>query len=82
MHKFPTPEDVQGFPATLLFTGTRDFFLSNTVRMHLKLREAGVDADLIVFEGLSHAQYLMTFDAPEMQQYFKMSSQFFQKKLG
>jgi acetyl esterase/lipase len=30
--------DVTGFPPTLLASGTRDLLLSNTVRMHRKLR--------------------------------------------
>lgn len=78
----PIYGDVQGFPPTLLVTGTRDLFLSNTVRMHLKLREAGNIADLIVFEGLSHAQYLMNVDAPETKRYFNESSQFFNQYLA
>ncbi len=32
------------FPPTFLQTGTRDWFLSNAVRMHRKLRSGGVDA--------------------------------------
>jgi acetyl esterase/lipase len=46
--------DVAGFPPTFLQTGTRDLFLSNTVRMHRKLRSAGVEADLHVFEAMPH----------------------------
>lgn len=49
--------DVTGFPPTLLISGTRDLFLSNTVRMHRKLRESGVDADLHIFDGRPHAGY-------------------------
>jgi len=49
--------DVTGFPPTLLISGTRDLFLSNTVRMHRKLREAGVDADLHIFDARPHAGY-------------------------
>jgi monoterpene epsilon-lactone hydrolase len=49
--------DVTGFPPTLLISGTRDLYLSNTVRMHRKLREAGVDADLHIFDGRPHAGY-------------------------
>ena len=49
--------DVTGFPPTLLISGTRDLYLSNTVRMHRKLRESGVDADLHIFDGRSHAGY-------------------------
>ena len=35
-----------------------------------KLRAAGVVADLMVFEGQSHAQYLFVPDAPEGKEYF------------
>lgn len=78
----PVYGDLQGFPPTLLVSGTRDLFLSNTVRMHLKLRESGATADLIVFEGLSHAQYLMVWDAPETKRYFNESRQFFNRYLA
>lgn len=73
----PIYGDVTRFPPTLLVTGTRDLFLSNTIRMHLKLRDAGNIADLIVFEGLSHAQYLMMVGAPETKRYFNESMAFF-----
>ena len=49
--------DFRGFPSAILTSGTRDLFLSNTVRVHRKLRQAGVEAALQVFEGQSHAQY-------------------------
>jgi monoterpene epsilon-lactone hydrolase len=50
------------FPPTLLQTGTRDLLLSNTVRLHRKLRNAGVDAELHVFEAMPHGGF---FGAPE-----------------
>lgn len=50
------------FPPAFLQTGTRDLFLSNTVRMHRKLRAAGVEADLHVFEAMPHGGF---FGAPE-----------------
>ena len=37
----PVYGDMHGFPPTILTSGTRDLFLSNTVRVHRKLREAG-----------------------------------------
>jgi acetyl esterase/lipase len=49
--------DVSGFPPTFLQTGTRDLFLSNTVRMHRKLRDAGVPAELHVFEAMPHGGF-------------------------
>ncbi|MBX6387995.1 MAG: alpha/beta hydrolase [Frankia sp.] len=53
----------KGFPATFLTTGTRDLFLSNTVRMHRALRAAGIPADLHVLEAAGHGGFLGT--APE-----------------
>ncbi len=53
----PIYGDFHGFPPTILTSGTRDLFLSNTIRTHRKLRRAGVIADLNVYEGMSHAQY-------------------------
>jgi epsilon-lactone hydrolase len=50
------------FPPTFLQTGTRDLFLSNTVRMHRQLRAGGVDAQLHVFEAMPHGGF---FGAPE-----------------
>jgi acetyl esterase/lipase len=49
--------DVTGFPPTYLQSGTRDLFLSNAVRMHRKLLEAGVEADLHVFEAMPHGGF-------------------------
>ncbi len=76
----PVYGDVSNFPPTLLTSGTRDLFLSNTVRMHLKLRQAGVPADLIVFEGLSHAQYHMAL-MPEATFHFTELGRFFGRNL-
>jgi len=47
----------KGFPPTLLSSGTRDLFLSNTVLMHRALRRAGIEAELHVFEAMSHAGF-------------------------
>ncbi len=77
----PIYGDVSGFPPTLLTTGTRDLFLSNTTRMHLKLRQAGIEADLIVFEGMSHAHYLMDPNAPEVRFHFTELRKFFNQHL-
>ena len=46
-----------GFPATILITGTRDLFLSNTVRMHQALRTADIFADLHVVEAGGHGNF-------------------------
>ncbi len=49
--------DVTGFPPTLLLTGTRDLFLSNTVRLHRRLLAAQVSAELHVFEAMPHGGF-------------------------
>jgi monoterpene epsilon-lactone hydrolase len=54
--------DLSGFPPTFLQAGTRDLFLSNTVRMHRALRAADVDAELHVWEAMPHGGF---FGAPE-----------------
>jgi monoterpene epsilon-lactone hydrolase len=66
----PVYDDFKGFPPTYLVSGTRDMFLSNTVRVHRKLRTAGVVADLNVYEGFSHGEYLKVFESPESQQVY------------
>jgi epsilon-lactone hydrolase len=53
----------KGFPPTLLTSGTRDFFLSNTVRMHRALRAACVEAELHVLEACPHGGFMV--DTPE-----------------
>jgi epsilon-lactone hydrolase len=49
--------DLTGFPPTFLQAGTRDLFLSNTVRMHRRLRTAGVPVELHVFEAMPHGGF-------------------------
>ena len=61
----PVYGDFAGFPPTFLVTGTRDLFLSNTVRTHIKLRQAGVVAEVLVYEGVSHGDYAALADSPE-----------------
>jgi acetyl esterase/lipase len=67
------------FPATFLQTGTRDLFLSNTVRLHRKLRQAGVEADLHVFEAMPHGGF---FGAPEDEELAEELRRFLAAHLG
>jgi monoterpene epsilon-lactone hydrolase len=77
----PIYGDFKGFPPTILTSGTRDLFLSNTVRTHRKLRRAGVTADLNVYEGQSHAQYQFNINAPETREAFTDIARFFDRHL-
>ena len=44
----------KNYPPAFLLSGTRDMCLSQSVLLHRKLRNAGVEADLNVFEGMWH----------------------------
>ena len=72
----PVYGDFTGFPPTYLVTGTRDMLLSDTARVHRKLKTAGVVADLNVYEGLSHAEYAMLVGSPENLQTYGELAQF------
>ena len=78
----PIYGDVHGFPPAILTSGTRDLYLSHTVRMHRKLRAAGVEAVLQVWEGQSHGQYRADLDAPETKEYFDEVAHFFDAHLS
>jgi acetyl esterase/lipase len=78
----PVYGDMHGFPPAILTTGTRDLLLSNTVRVHRKLRQAGVEAQLEVFEGMSHAQYQFDDRVPETTEAFGEITAFLDKHLG
>jgi monoterpene epsilon-lactone hydrolase len=78
----PVYGDMNGFPPTILTTGTRDLLLSNTVRVHRKLRQAGIEAELHVYEGQSHAQYVRDMNAPETKEAFEEIATFFDRHLG
>jgi acetyl esterase/lipase len=78
----PIYGDFSGFPPAILTSGTRDLFLSLTVLTHRKLRRAGVEAELQVFEGMSHAQYNFDAFAPETKETFSEIAAFFDKHLA
>ena len=76
----PVYGDFTNFPPTILFTGTRDLFLSDTVRVHRKIREAGIEADLHVFEAISHGGWGSP-DLPELQTFGDELREFLQQHL-
>ena len=78
----PVYGDMAGFPPTILTSGTRDLLLSNTVRVHRKLRQAGVEALLFVHEGQAHGGWYRDYTAPESKETFEEIARFFDKHLG
>jgi acetyl esterase/lipase len=75
----PVYGDFSAWPPAILVAGTRDLMLSATIRTHRKLRAAGVTAELHVFEGMSHADYVAAFQAPESREALKEVASFFDR---
>jgi len=72
----PIYGDFHGLPPGIFTSGTRDLFLSNTVRAHRKLRQAGVEAQLQVFEGMSHAGWSIDPFTPEAKEAYEEIARF------
>ncbi|MCX6627521.1 MAG: alpha/beta hydrolase fold domain-containing protein, partial [Candidatus Solibacter sp.] len=77
----PIFADLTGLPPTLCITGTRDQFLSSTSIFHRALLRAGVDAELVVFEAMSHAHWFM-IGIPEATEALETMAKFFDRNLG
>ena len=77
----PLFANLAGFPPTLFLSGTRDLLLSQTSRFDLALLKAGVDTQLVVFEGMPHAHWSY-LDIPESTEAFEVMSRFFERELG
>jgi hypothetical protein len=71
----------KGYPPAFLLSGTRDMCLSQTVLLHRKLREAGVEADLNVFEGMWHV-FWGNPGLPESRAAMTELAKFFDRHLG
>lgn len=77
----PLFADLKGLPPTLLMSGTRDLLFSQTALLHRALLRSGVDADLVVFEGMPHAHWAY-LDLPESGEAFEIMARFFEKQLA
>lgn len=73
--------ELRQFPPTLLISGTRDLFLSNTVRMHQRLLTAEAPAELIVYEAQSHVQYYLAPSSPESKMHYELLRRFLERRL-
>jgi monoterpene epsilon-lactone hydrolase len=77
----PIYADLKGFPPTLFLTSGRDLLLSNTVNLHRAFLHAGVNAQLVVFDGLRHA-FWNDWSLPESKEAHHMMADFFDQHLG
>lgn len=76
----PTRGDLSGLPPVMLMTSTRDQLLSHTILVDLALRQAGVEVDLRVYEGLGHA-FWGWIECPESEIALAAQAEFFAKHL-
>jgi acetyl esterase/lipase len=77
----PLFADLEGFPPTLLMTGTRDFFLSSTANFHRALLRAGVPAQLVVFDGMPHEHWTQP-GLPETEEALDLQARFLAEHVG
>lgn len=69
------------FPPTLLVTATRDMAMSSALHTHRQLVQAGVMADLHVWDGLQHF-FFGDVDLPESREAYRVMVDFFDRQLG
>lgn len=69
------------FPPTLLITGTRDFTMSSEIQSQRLLTDAGVDAELHVWNGMWHS-FFSDPEMPESKQAYAVMVKFFDRHLG
>lgn len=69
------------FPPTLLITGTRDFTMSSVLQSQRLLTNAGVDAELHVWDGMWHS-FFSDPELPESQEAYAVMAAFFDRHLG
>ena len=73
--------DLSGFPPTLCLSSGRDVLLSGTANLHRALTDAGVAADLVIYDALPHAFWSILL-APESDDAFKRMASFLTARLG
>ncbi len=77
----PMYADLHCMPPALFVTSTRDMLLSGTALLHRAYLRAGVDARLVVFEGLPHA-FWNDVALPESREAYGVMAGFFERELG
>jgi acetyl esterase/lipase len=76
----PIYADLHGLPPTLFITSGRDLLLSGTINLERAYVNAGVDARMVVFDGLPHAFWYDPL-LPEALEANHMMADFFVKQL-
>jgi acetyl esterase/lipase len=69
------------FPPTIFATGTRDFAMSSAAYGHRRLLKAGIDSDLLIYDGLGHG-FMTNPDYPESKDLYQIAAKFYDRHLG
>jgi acetyl esterase/lipase len=77
----PMYSDLRGMPPTLFLSSTRDMMLSDTAILHRAFLRAGDDAELVVFEALTHG-FWYEAGLPESQEADRLIAHFFDVHLA
>jgi acetyl esterase/lipase len=73
--------DLSGFPPTLLISSGRDILLSGTINLARALTDAGVAAELVVYDALPHAFWAQML-AAESDDCFRRMAAFLMRYTG
>jgi acetyl esterase/lipase len=76
-----SPALLAKFPPTLFITATRAMEMSSAVHSHTQLLKAGVDAEIVIWDGLDHG-FFGNPDLPESREAYDVIVKFFDKRLG
>jgi acetyl esterase/lipase len=69
------------FPPTILATGTRDFAMSQAAFTHRQMLKAGLETDLLIYDGLGHG-FMTNPDLPESRDLYELTVKFYDKHLA
>jgi epsilon-lactone hydrolase len=78
----PLYGDLRGLPPILIQVGGHEILLDDAVRFADKAKEAGVDVDLHVWEGMVHCFPLLAPIFPEATQAWEETIAYIQQELG
>lgn len=72
----PLFADPQGYPATLISAGTGEVLAGDATAMHARLQAAGVDASLLMIEGMDHVAVTRGHELPGAAQTLEATASF------
>jgi len=77
----PIYADLHGLPPLLIQVGDKEILLSDSLRLAERAREAGVDTELVVWDGMWHVWHLFAWYVPEGQRAIDKIGTFIRKQL-